>query len=77
VDKVFKGLRPIKPEEKSKTGSKEIPPGKKFCSVCHITPDNSTLFLENGANISQPGTPLLMPLENITTGNLTDTNITG
>jgi hypothetical protein len=42
-----------------------------------ITPDNSTLFLENGANISQPGTPLLMPLENVTTGNLTDTNITG
>jgi hypothetical protein len=42
-----------------------------------ITPDNSTLFLENGANISQPSTPLLMPLENVTTGNLTDTNITG
>jgi hypothetical protein len=41
-----------------------------------ITPANSTLFLENGANISQPGTPLLMPSENITTDNLTDTNTT-
>jgi hypothetical protein len=39
-----------------------------------ITPDNSTLFLENGANIS--GTPSLMPSENISTSNLTDTNIT-
>jgi diacylglycerol kinase family enzyme len=39
-----------------------------------ITPDNSTLFVENGANIS--GTPSLMPSENISTTNLTDTNVT-
>jgi hypothetical protein len=39
-----------------------------------ITPDISTLFVENGANIS--GTPLLTPLENISTSNLTNTNDT-
>jgi hypothetical protein len=37
-----------------------------------ITPENSTLFLKDGANES--GTPLLSPSENITTSNLTDTN---
>jgi hypothetical protein len=39
-----------------------------------ITRDNSTLFLENDANIS--GTPSLMPSENVTTSNLTDANVT-
>jgi diacylglycerol kinase family enzyme len=39
-----------------------------------ITPENSTVFLENGANIS--GTPSLMPSENISTSNLTVTNVT-
>jgi hypothetical protein len=39
-----------------------------------ITPDNSTLFLENGGNIS--GIPSLMPSENITTSDLTDANVT-
>lgn len=40
------------------------------------TPTNATVLLENDANISQPRTPLLMPSENVTTSNLTDTNIT-
>jgi hypothetical protein len=39
-----------------------------------ITPDNSTLFLENGGNVS--GTPLLTPSKNISTSNLTNTNDT-
>jgi hypothetical protein len=41
------------------------------------TPANATVFLENGTNISQPRTPLLMPSGNTTVDNLTDTNITG
>jgi hypothetical protein len=41
------------------------------------TPANATVFLENDTSISQHRTPLLMPSGNITTGNLTDTNITG
>jgi hypothetical protein len=41
------------------------------------TPANATVFLENGTNISQPRTPLLMPSGNTTSDNLTDTNITG
>jgi hypothetical protein len=40
------------------------------------SPTNATVFLENGTNVSQPRTPLLMPSENYTTDNLTDTNIT-
>ena len=39
-----------------------------------ITPNNSMLFLENGANIS--GTHSLMPSENVTTSKLTDANVT-
>lgn len=41
------------------------------------TPANATVFLENGTDISQPRTPLLMPSGNNTGDNLTDTNITG
>lgn len=40
------------------------------------TPTNATVFLENGTNVSQPRTPLLVPSENYTTDNFTDANIT-
>lgn len=42
------------------------------------TPANATVFLENGVNVSQPRTPLLMPEVNTTAmSNITNTNITG
>jgi hypothetical protein len=40
------------------------------------TPANATVFLENGTNMSQPRTPLLMPSGNVSPSDLTDTNIT-
>ena len=40
------------------------------------TPANATVLLENGTDMSQPRTPLLMPSGNVSPSNLTDTNIT-
>jgi hypothetical protein len=51
VVKVFKGLRPIKPEEKLKTGSKEVPPAKKFCSICHNEATQFAMFESQGVTV--------------------------
>ncbi len=39
------------------------------------TPANATVIMENGMNISQPRTPLIVPPENLTANNLSDINI--
>ena len=44
MDKVFKGLRPLKPEEKLKVGSKDQTPPKKFCSSCHNEATQFAMF---------------------------------
>jgi hypothetical protein len=44
MNKVFKGLRPLKPEEKSKAGSKDKTPGKKFCISCHNEATQFAMF---------------------------------
>jgi len=48
MDKKFKGLRPIKPEEKTKTGSKDTSPGKKLCSSCHNEANQFAMFDSQG-----------------------------
>jgi hypothetical protein len=51
LEKVFKGLRPIKPEEKIKIGSKDLAPAKKFCSLCHNEATQFAMFESAGATI--------------------------
>jgi hypothetical protein len=51
VKKVFKGLRPIRPEEKIKVGSKDLDPPKKFCSLCHNEGTQFAMFESEGVTI--------------------------
>jgi hypothetical protein len=49
VDKVFKGLRPIKREEKIKIGSKD--PAKMFCSLCQNEATQFAMFASEGVTV--------------------------
>jgi len=51
MDKVFKGLRPLKPEEKTTIGSKDKTPGKKFCIACHNEATQFAMFGYQGVTI--------------------------
>ena len=51
MDKTFKGLRPIKPEEKIKAGSKNLNPAMKFCSLCHNEGTQFAMFESEGVTI--------------------------
>ena len=51
VNKTFKGLRPIKSEEKLKNGSKNLNPAKKFCSLCQNEAIQFAMFESEGVTI--------------------------
>ena len=51
MEKVFKGLRPIRPEEKIKAGSKYLDPPKKFCSLCHNEGTQFAMFESEAVTI--------------------------
>jgi hypothetical protein len=51
MDKVFKGLRPIKPEEKTRIGSKVKTQPKMFCSLCQNEATKFAMFGYQGVTI--------------------------
>jgi aconitase A len=44
MDKVFKGLRPLRPDDKKMFSGKVLTPGKKFCISCHNEATQFAMF---------------------------------
>jgi hypothetical protein len=51
VEKVFKGFRVIKPEEKIKIGSADKTPAKRFCILCQNEATQFAMFESLGITV--------------------------
>ncbi|HEY7109419.1 MAG TPA: hypothetical protein VH415_08330 [Nitrososphaeraceae archaeon] len=51
MSKTFQGLRPIKPEEKVRPGTRDSTPGKKYCSSCQNEASQFAMFSSVGVTV--------------------------